>query len=172
MKSVKEHATSLKVKELGLMPINPGMFYESCNYHPCICIETKDNGATIIGISLLSEERDQCDRYHCGVWAMTTRQVSDHLHYIHKFNDSLDEAYKSPGPWVSKSQMGLGALLRRKYTIPTEEEMIDAGLDRTPHIENEWEMIYTDMSDLDYSWKDWLHDLKYIVKHHIRVWLR
>jgi hypothetical protein len=51
--------------------IHVGDFYESCNFHPCLCIERDDEWDGLMGISLVDGKTYSCSINSCGAWKMT-----------------------------------------------------------------------------------------------------
>lgn len=44
-----------------------GDFFESCNFHPCLCSELDRDGQDVEGISLVDGRLVNCSIRHCGL---------------------------------------------------------------------------------------------------------
>lgn len=55
--------------------IRVGDFYESCNFHPCLCVERNDEWDSLTGVSLVDGKVYSCSIRSCGVWKMTPVQA-------------------------------------------------------------------------------------------------
>lgn len=51
--------------------INVGDYFESCSFHPCLCIEVDESGRNIEGISLIDGHIQNCSAVHCGIRKLT-----------------------------------------------------------------------------------------------------
>lgn len=58
-----------KVSETGMIDL--GEYFESCSFHPCLCIEIDDTGRNIEGISLVDGSIQSCSVIHCGLRKLT-----------------------------------------------------------------------------------------------------
>jgi hypothetical protein len=47
--------------------IQAGDYFESCSFHPCVCIEVDETGRNIEGISLIDGHMQNCSVIHCGI---------------------------------------------------------------------------------------------------------
>lgn len=55
--------------------IRPGMIYEDCAFHPCLCTAVHSDGS-ISGISLIDASSPRCcDPAHCGVEILTVADL-------------------------------------------------------------------------------------------------
>ena len=60
--------------------MKPGEYYEDCNFHPCLCVRSKDD--VIYGISLIDGSFPRCcDANHCGVIKLSFKQAMDRKFY-------------------------------------------------------------------------------------------
>lgn len=56
--------------------IKPGDIYESCSYHPCVCLGVDYKNDHIWGISLIDGSYPRsCSLLHCGVRKITPKQA-------------------------------------------------------------------------------------------------
>ncbi len=51
--------------------IQVGDYFESCSFHPCVCIEVDETGRNIEGISLIDGHIQNCSTTHCGIRKLT-----------------------------------------------------------------------------------------------------
>ncbi|MCE2570942.1 hypothetical protein [Motilimonas eburnea] len=51
--------------------IKVGDYFESCCFHPCLCIEVDEYGSNIEGISLIDGHIQNCSAVHCGIRKLT-----------------------------------------------------------------------------------------------------
>lgn len=58
--------------------IRVGDYFESCSFHPCLCIEVDENGRNIEGISLVNGGIQHCSVFHCGIRKLT---VDEAIHW-------------------------------------------------------------------------------------------
>jgi hypothetical protein len=55
--------------------LRPGMIYEDCSFHPCLCTNVETDGE-VNGISLIDGSAPRgCDLHHCGVEILTVSDV-------------------------------------------------------------------------------------------------
>lgn len=55
--------------------LKPGMIYEDCSFHPCLCTNVGADGE-VNGISLIDGSAPRgCDLHHCGVEVLTVTDV-------------------------------------------------------------------------------------------------
>jgi hypothetical protein len=47
--------------------IKVGDYFESCDFHPCLCIEVDETGRFLEGISLVDGHIQRCNVIHCGI---------------------------------------------------------------------------------------------------------
>ena len=62
-----------KVPETGIIVL--GDYYESCSFHPCICIEIDETGRNIEGISLVDGGIQSCSVIYCGLRKLTLEEA-------------------------------------------------------------------------------------------------
>ena len=55
--------------------IKVGQFYESCNFHPCLCSDVDEAGVQIQGISLVNGDILYCNILHCGLRLLTANEA-------------------------------------------------------------------------------------------------
>jgi hypothetical protein len=55
--------------------IKVGDYFESCTFHPCLCIEVDETGRNIEGISLVNGEIQNCSAVHCGVRLLNLKEA-------------------------------------------------------------------------------------------------
>jgi hypothetical protein len=53
----------------------PGDFYEDCRYHPMVCVEIKEDGDELVGISLVTGDVGSCSLHHCAVVKLTAGEA-------------------------------------------------------------------------------------------------
>lgn len=62
-----------RVQEPGSVRV--GDYFESCSFHPCLCIEVDETGRNIEGISLVDGRIQNCSVVHCGIRTLTLREA-------------------------------------------------------------------------------------------------
>lgn len=55
--------------------INVGDYFESCSFHPCICIAVDVTGRHIEGISLVDGGIQRCNVVHCGIRRLSLEEA-------------------------------------------------------------------------------------------------
>ena len=55
--------------------IKVGDFFESCSFHPCLCISVDETGRHIEGISLVNGIVHNCNVVHCGIRKLSLREA-------------------------------------------------------------------------------------------------
>jgi hypothetical protein len=61
------------INSIGKLKI--GDYFESCSFHPCICIGIDDSDRNIEGISLVDGHIQSCSVIHCGVRRITLEEA-------------------------------------------------------------------------------------------------
>lgn len=84
--------------------IRVGDFYESCNFHPCLCIERDEEWDSLTGISLVDGGTYSCSIRSCGAWKMTPLQAMTSRLKGPQFESWEIEAYGDPQTWEPKQQ--------------------------------------------------------------------
>lgn len=64
--------------------INVGDYFESCSFHPCLCIEVDESGRNIEGISLIDGHIQNCSAVHCGIRKLTIDEAIEWKSQAHK----------------------------------------------------------------------------------------
>ncbi|MCE2596412.1 hypothetical protein K6Y31_16575 [Motilimonas cestriensis] len=52
-----------------------GDYFESCNFHPCLCIELDEAGRNIEGVSLIDGRIISCSVENCGIRKLTVEEA-------------------------------------------------------------------------------------------------
>jgi hypothetical protein len=55
--------------------IKVGDYFESCNFHPCLCFEVDETGRNIEGISLVDGHIQNCSVVHCGIRQLSLEEA-------------------------------------------------------------------------------------------------
>lgn len=64
-----------RAKKKAALEFKPGVIYEDCAYHPCLCIEADYENDYMRGISLIDGTIRGCSIFNCGPWVMTVEQA-------------------------------------------------------------------------------------------------
>jgi hypothetical protein len=85
------------------LSIKPGDIFESCSYHPVLCIGVDYKNDNIWGVSLINGQYPMsCSLLHCGVKKLTPKQA-----WLIKVTGPVDvevrESFSPDNRWWSKS---------------------------------------------------------------------
>lgn len=55
--------------------IKVGDYFESCSFHPCLCVEVDETGRNIEGVSLVDGHMQSCSVVHCGIRKLSLEEA-------------------------------------------------------------------------------------------------